>query len=419
MSKDRLIDRKHLISLRKNKVRVTQKIFADLVGLPVDVIKSYELGRRALTADKFREIKQTLGYRYDSQGSLRIMIDYLRLTFKDVTDLDFFCRQYLYCPLKEFISTETKLMMYSHLWRRGDIWIFDYADKSQTGNYQITVQLSGAGCRQFELILEREGLTWEQALQKIYYGRSDMKVTRVDVALDEMYKGYGHENEHFRLLDLIKKVEDKEVLYDRINKWNFVGGGSLDFEKGDRDGISIYFGSRQSDLYFNFYEKRYELAKKEKMTVAEALEVFEIWNRYEIRLSQGKAHKWFEDFVNGVPIEDLSKGIITSKLDVYDGTNDYGAFLPDEKWQRLFGGYEPVRLSMSPEPYSIVKTVKWLVYQVSNSLKLVEEADRKMDTAYLKMIMESGELTEEHEAILKQLSVRDKEYIDLKISEFE
>ncbi|MGT2896012.1 replication initiation factor domain-containing protein [Streptococcus entericus] len=421
MPKDRLVDRKHLIALRKDKIRVTQHEFSELIDLPVATIRAYEQGKRLLTADKFRDIKQRLGYLDSSSGSLRIMIDYVRLTFKHVTDLDFFCQTYLYCPLSDFVSVETKLMKYSNLWRRGDIWIFDYADKTKTGNYQITVQLSGAGCRQFELLLERENKTWLQALQKMAFERSDMKVTRIDLALDELYKGYDHEEEHLQLSDLISKVYKKELTHGRLRKWNFIGGGALgsDDEVDDSsEGISIYFGSRQSNCYFNFYEKRYELAQKERMTVIEALEVFGIWNRYEIRMSQSVAHGWVEEFISGVPLEDLSKGIISKSLEFYDSTNDYGAYLPDDKWQSLFGGVEPVNLAVSPEPYSLEKTIKWLIYQVSNSLRLIEEADKVMNTAYLDIVLEAGELTEEAETILAQLSPSDADYLRERLAEY-
>ena len=37
-------------------------------------------------------------------------------------------------------------------------------------------------------------------------------------------------------------------------------------------GLSLYFGSRQSPLYFNFYQKDYELARKESISVEEARE---------------------------------------------------------------------------------------------------------------------------------------------------
>ena len=42
----------------------------------------------------------------------------------------------------------------------------------------------------------------------------------------------------------------------------------------------------------------------------------------------------------------------------------------DEKWQRLFGGVEPLKLSTSPQPYSIERTIRWLTHQVANSLAL-------------------------------------------------
>lgn len=416
MSKKRLVDRKYLLALRKKGIKISQKEFSELVGIPVRTLRAYEKGERLLTADKFREIKRTLGYVDDSKGSLRVMIDYLRITFKNVTDLDWFCQQYLYCELKEFVSVETRLMMYSHLWRRGDIWIFDYADKSQTANYQITLQLSGAGCRQFELLMEREGKTWEETLQKMYFERDDMKVTRCDVAMDEMYKGYERESEHFKLSDMIDKVYRGYVDFDRLKKWNHIGGGSLksddDKQDDDSEGISIYFGSRQSDLYFNFYEKRYEFAKKEQMSVIEALEIFGVWNRYELRFSQGKAHKLIEEFVCGVDLAEIAKAVINKEIQVYDKTDKFGAFLPDKKWQSLFGGVEPLKLSVSPEPYSIEKTIKWLVYQVSNSLLLVDEADKILGTEYLKLIKDAGEITEASEEILAQLKPDDVRFIE-------
>ncbi|MFD3034462.1 replication initiation factor domain-containing protein, partial [Streptococcus agalactiae] len=92
----------------------------------------------------------------------------------------------------------------------------------------------------------------------------------------------------------------------------------------NRQGISLYFGSRQSEMYFNFYEKRYEIAKQEGITVEEALEIFELWNRYEIRLSQSKANAAVDEFISGVPIGEISRGLIVSKIDVYDGKNEYG-----------------------------------------------------------------------------------------------
>lgn len=328
------------------------------------------------------------------------MIDYLRITFKSVRDLEKFTREYLLIPFREFGSYETKLMMYTHLWKRGDIWIFDYHDKFETNNYQITIQLSGSGCRQMEVMLEHYGLTWRDLLANMRSAFGDsMKVTRLDVAIDELYLGVGRENEQFQLEDLISKYYKKELYFDKLRKWNYISGGSLgssnnDYEE-ERQGISIYFGSRQSEMYFNFYEKRYELAKQERITVNEALEVFNIWNRYEIRLAQKKADSIVNEYINGVDLAILGRGLINSRITVYDGTNEYGAYLVDSKWQRLFGGSEDVVISIDPEPYDIRRTIAWLRYQVSNSLALVREFDKIVGEDNLDYVLNSGELTDE------------------------
>ncbi|HHK2028116.1 TPA: replication initiation factor domain-containing protein, partial [Streptococcus pyogenes] len=133
--------------------------------------------------------------------------------------------------------------------------------------YQITLQLSGQGCRQLELLMEQENFAWLDWL--IYLRRSyrdEMNVTRFDLAIDELYLGKDRENEHFLLSDMIVKYYHHELAFESLRTWNYIGGGALNFNdmeeiEQNRQGISLYFGSRQSEMYFNFYEKRYELAK--------------------------------------------------------------------------------------------------------------------------------------------------------------
>ena len=168
-------------------------------------------------------------------------------------------------------------------------------------------------------------------------------------------------------------------------------------------GPSLYFGSRQSQLYFNFYEKRYEIARMESISLEESLEIFGIWNRYELRFSDQKAQGVVEEYINGVDLGEIARGIVNKEIQIYDGVTRFGAYKPDEKWQRLFGGVEPLKLSTSPQPYSIERTIRWLTYQVANSLALVSEADKIMRTEYMKMIQNSGEITDRGETILRLL----------------
>ncbi|HEP2676597.1 TPA: replication initiation factor domain-containing protein [Streptococcus pyogenes] len=407
-NKPKAVNALSLKDFRKKK-NLTQVDFAKSVGVTKQAISAYEVGKKPLSLDTFRKFKSHFGYQSAETGRLRFMIDYLRITFISVRDLNAFTNRFLGIPFREFHSYETKLMMYNHLWKRGDIWIFDYYDKFETGNYQITLQLSGAGCRQMEVVLDYYDVTWVDFLSglKEHY-QSGMQVARLDISVDELYLGPGRESEQLLLDSLIEKYYKKELHFEKMKTWNFIGGGSLTYDKEGSyeeksNGISIYFGSRSSELYFNFYEKRYELAKKERCSVEEALETFEIWNRFEVRLAHKKANSVVEEYINGVDLAEIARGLINSRLDVFDGTNSYGAYLADKKWQRLFGGTEPLHLTMVPEPYNIRRTINWLRYQVSNSLMLVKKFDELVGEENLDIIINSGEIDERAEKILLEI----------------
>ncbi|HFH7156674.1 TPA: replication initiation factor domain-containing protein [Streptococcus agalactiae] len=288
------MDAIYLKKFRK-KTGLKQKEFALSSGLTLKSLRNYEQGKRKLTLEKYQEIKSHFGYLVENDSSrLQVMIDYVRITLKDVRDLEFFCRNFLHCAFKEFQPFESKLMNYNHLWKRGDIWIFDFADKHETGNFQITVQLSGRGCRQLELLMETEKFTWHDWLSYLRNSyRDDMNVTRFDIAIDE--------------------------------------------------------------------------------------------------------------FISGVPIGEISRGLIVSKIDVYDGKNEYGSFQADRKWQLMFGGVEPLKFVTKPEAYSIERTLRWLSDSVSPSLAMIREYDMIVDGDYLQTILNSGEVNERGEKILDSI----------------
>ncbi len=63
----------------RKKTGLSQKAFAQAVDLPIRTYRSYESGERGLTIDKFRELKERLGYFQDcDKNSLRA-----RLTIYD------------------------------------------------------------------------------------------------------------------------------------------------------------------------------------------------------------------------------------------------------------------------------------------------------------------------------------------------
>lgn len=395
----------------RQQTGMSQKQFAEAVTLPIRTYRSYESGERGLSIEKFRDLKEKIGFHKDyEKNSLRARIDYLRVSFPSLRDIDSFCENILHCHLYEFTEQETRIMNYTHLWQRGNIWIFDFFDKVESKDYQACLQLSGQGCREMEVLLEHKGLTWQTFLQNLIYSYEDCRVKRLDIALDELYKGYGKEDEQIHIPKLIDKLYAKEIILKTLRKWNVTGGGSFtDNEDMEANhGLSIYFGSRQSQLYFNFYEKRYELAQQENISLEESLEIFGIWNRYELRFSDHKAQGAIEEYINGIDLGEIARGVVNKEIQVYDGVNQFGAYKPDKKWQQLFGGVEPLKLSTSPQPYSIERTIKWLTYQVANSLALVSEADKIMHTEYMRMIQNSGEITDRGTAMLNLLKANNQ-----------
>ena len=388
---------KELKDFRKER-KMTRKELSIKTGIPVSTIKAYENGYRKLKKEDFLEIKNHFTLKRCDKELTRYMIDYFRFTLRKEIDVYYVAKEFF--GFDVMLNPETtSFMKYELLYRYGDIWFFGFNSsfsENGEGKNRITVQLSGQGCRQLELYLESENMTWIDFIKRLEkrYGEN-FSVTRIDIAVDEMAMEDTKEN--FDLSSLITRYYHQDIVSPYLRNFSFVGGGGFDFENPleteNRQGLSVYLGSRQSELYFNFYEKRYEIAKKEGISVSDSVRLFGIWNRYEVRFSQGKARSFISEILAGREIAELTRSIFQGAIQIYDGTDEHGFRKFDSKWQRLFGNDESVRLSVSPEPYSVERTIRWLVERVSNSLLFVTEIDRLFMQENMKKIMESGEIT--------------------------
>ena len=169
-------------------------------------------------------------------------------------------------------------------------------------------------------------------------------------------------------------------------------------------GLSLYFGSRQSPLYFNFYQKDYELARKESISVEEAREKHEIKNRYEIRLSDEKAFLFVEYFLSsGETLDWLVKEIINQSLTVYDIEDDMKVYC--KAWYDVVDKLEGLKLSVQGEKPSIEKTLRWL------SNYLIKEIDHLLGTNELMERIDLAELKEKHEEIIEMVCVDAKDLL--------
>ena len=388
---------KKLKEFRKER-NMTRKEFSLKTGISSSTLLAYENGHRRLKKEKRLEIEKHFSVEECDTSLTRYMIDYFRFTLHNESDVYFVAKEFF--GFDVMLNPETtSFMKYELLYRYGDIWFFgfnsSFSDNGEDKN-RITVQLSGQGCRQLELYLESENITWIDFIKRFKqkYGEN-FSVTRIDIAVDEMAREDTKEN--FDLSTLVTRYYKQDIVSPYLKSFSFVGGGGFDFENPleteNRQGLSIYLGSRQSEMYFNFYEKRYEIAKKEGISVSDSVRLFGIWNRYEVRFSQGKARSFISEVLAGAEIAELTRSIFQGAIQIYDGTDEHGFRKFDSKWQELFGNNEAIRLSVSPEPYSVDRTIRWLVERVSNSLLFVSEIDRLFLQENMKKIMEAGELT--------------------------
>ena len=391
------MDGRELKEFRKEQ-KMTRKELSIKTGIPVSTLKAYENGYRTLKKTDFLEIKNQFSLKRCDASLTRYMVDYFRFTLHNEIDVYFVAKEFFGFDIMPKPET-TSFMKYELLYRYGDIWFLgfnsSYSENGEDKN-RITIQLSGQGCRQLEVYLENENITWIDFIEKIQkrYG-NDFSVTRIDIAVDEMVQEDSKDN--FDLSSIVTRYYNQEIVSPCLRNFSFVGGGGFDFENPleieNRQGLSIYLGSRQSEMYFNFYEKRYEIAKKEGISVSDSVRLFGIWNRYEVRFSQGKARSFITEVLEGAEIAELTRSIFQGAIQIYDGTDEHGFRMYDSKWQSLFGNDEAIRLSVSPEPYSVERTIRWLVERVSNSLVYVSEIDRLFMQENMKKIMSSGEIT--------------------------
>ena len=78
----------HLKKFRK-ETGMTQKQFAASVGISPRTYRSYEDGSRKLSLEKFSSFKEQLGFHQNRDPNfVDVHLDYLRMTFMSIRDLD-------------------------------------------------------------------------------------------------------------------------------------------------------------------------------------------------------------------------------------------------------------------------------------------------------------------------------------------
>lgn len=393
----------------RKELGIKQKELADKLEVERSLISKIESGKRTISKELEMKIIDRL-HLDGGRASVEAKIDFLRIRFKTL-DIQTIIEKLLHMDMNWFTHEERGFYHYTETFSYGSIRLFRNPEDMNMG---IMLDLSGEGCRQLEDIFEEDNnRSWTEFFRSLYdddiFGKNiivDTKITRIDIALDELIVE-GKPN--FNLYKLKEKME-QGLVSTTFKNFDFNGGFSFEKNKLVNKGLSLYFGSRQSPLYFNFYQKDYELARKEGLSVEEAREKHEIKNRYEIRLSDEKAFLFVEYFLSSAESLDwLVKEIVNASLtvfDIEDGTKVYC-----KEWYDVIDKLEGLRLSVHAEKPSIEKTLRWLSNYLAPSLKMIKLIDLRLGTNELMERIDFAELKEKHEELIDQVCVSAKDLL--------
>lgn len=337
-----------------------------------------------------------------------ISIDWVRVRFKTL-DFASVIAQVLKIGFQYFVPELRGGYSYDHQVSSSAIKVF-YSGKNK--DMGTMIELSGTGCREFELYLQGQNRTWfdffndcfEFAKEKTQSDeelKKFIKFPRLDIALDELYD---EQHGNFDLNTLYKKVNcqrfsTKLKSFRKVEEFEPSGKGFF-----VSNGLSLYFGTRLSEIYFNFYQKDVEQSIKQDLSLDYIHQTSGLYNRYEIRLANGKATNFVEQFLEKgeQSLSSQAKALITSYVSVFeDETDRFGRMNIDERWRELFYSDVPFKFRIEPRSWSIEKSRKW-VHKLASNIKFQSELDKLDGTAFTQQILNEAELSDRQKKLIDQ-----------------
>lgn len=380
------------IQASRKKLRMTQNDFAKKFGLSRKSIGNLERGVSLLSENKMNEIYDYIAEQ-NRHEPLESIIDYIRITFQ-THNVDIIFNDVLKIK-KEFFAQIT-----SHLYGYVGGYQLDYLMVlySEKGDSRGTmIQLSGKGCRQFEAFLKAQSRTWFDFFHVCFDYKA--KFTRVDLAIND-YK------EYLSIPALLNKINRQELI-SRFERFDFNGSGSISKKK--REGVTIYLGSKKSELYMAFYQKNSEQAKK----LGVAVEDVPIKNRYELRFKDERAEQAIHGYTKTGDLTEFLLGILSDYLCFVDRKAGVSRkyWSVNKKWAYFLGGVEKVKLVTEPNDALYERSKNWFKRSVAPTVKMLMEVDEIEETDEVQEIIDEAELSDKHLHMIEAQTTRIEDMI--------
>lgn len=217
-------------------------------------------------------------------------------------------------------------------------------------NMGTCLVLSGNACRQLESL----GFEWINFLTKII--TLGGKFTRLDLAIDD-YHGF---------LDIktMKHHIDYKFVTSRFNRTHYHEQVDI---SGDKTGEMLSLGSRTSNIYIRFYNK-----KLEQKIQSDSIPV---WNRYEIELKRDQANTAANILINN---EEDGITLVRKILANYINFKDLNSTHKNKSrwknaiwWDEFLQNCKGLSLAKPLQQTSLLQKIVWVQKAMSSTLKML------------------------------------------------
>lgn len=306
--------------------------------------------------------------------SLDFRIDYLRITFKH-NNLDKIFNEILRIDRKYFLEKDYGLYGYKGSFELENIIVFT-SDEKEKDTRGVLIQMSGQGCELFTSFLAHQKRTWFDFLNTCK--QKGAKFPRIDLACDDYV-------EYINLHTAYNKIQTGEfqskfrTFKPQIEYVTVTDENNKKIEIDN--GLSLYFGSKLSELHIIFYQKNKQLSKKINVPI----ENINVKNRYEIRFSNDYAYSVVEWLVKNQDISEIVLSVLFEKI----------TFLTRDKkkvwknWLNLLGQVKHHKLRYSEKVSDYIQLRQkenYLIKQAYNSVLVFKAIDEKLQTNILEKI---------------------------------
>lgn len=252
-------------------------------------------------------------------------------------------------------------------------------------NKGLTLNLSGQGCRQFEMLQWYLNTDWSWYDLFKSLSLYTTKCTRMDLAQDCINSIYTPQY-------LLQKIYEKTFLYNgTIRRTNKVNA-----KTGDDDHFSVYIGAKPQQL--NVYDK-----KGERLSKGELYDV-ENWTRWELRLGQEKADMAFRELLEGRTVADLYTAILNAHYRFVRRTGDTNrSRRPNAKWwDNFLNTSEKVSLLVQKTKPTLEKKEAWIFNGGASKAELslwlrdlmVYDKDKAQQMIYSRILAQKDKMTD-------------------------